>query len=1307
MDVKWSLWVFAGPGAYDGGQATTLADMVRDPPHGIELLAETIEAPTVLQRLTGEWPAERLAAGGTPTSAERDLGRFVEWADSRTHRASKRALIVLGDLLHAIGQAPKALVAGPYRPPYPAQIRITKKGGSTTTHNADSVAPFNGQTTYGGQTLLAWLDDLSPGDAVSFDGIYTYTLRDGGEYDDGSSNYCKIVTREDRGTSIDVYITPSARSFPQTFTLNGTVYGPKTTPPNRYTTYSSSSTSIGKTLSTWASGMTSGDVISFDGQTTYTLKDATATPRVYTSGSSGSSEHLIDYGASIFIFSSTPSRSLDDVGPADVDPTTRRIQALVSALDALGRHKLDLLVSDEGDVLQIAALRRLAPRATVLLGARRRSRGSGQLLEGLVETLRSEADILPDELAKRTMERADQEAGLVALRGSAARPLVDALEQLAGRALTPDSPVRRCFEAVWTGGTGGDLADLIGKLASVDAGQATRIEACATKAIIAPAPAAGGSRLGIGLDGRGLQLGPQSNWTRLLDAAHGDSDEVRSTLEDMQALTMSARRARRAAVPKLARASLVLEYPGPAPGEALTPAKDFARFLKTRLQGCDARHIALVVRGTWSSAHPGSVTLDRDTPLSIVELARHLRAALSRRGRGPLAMLVFEDPELLRIENAYELRELAFELLTTCARATSDVSERITEQLVKDCEQQAACLWSGAADPSPWFEQQWRRDVAARLANLLVAPGDGQVPELQGIHLQNIDSLCHMFGHLCRRMFENLGDPAVTAAARAGEGAASMIEWINRVQMEGFWPRLESGRESETVRDLYNAWGRLYNWLSQSASAHSEGGAAFWADPKFVEDRDPAGYCSRLRISIGPERSSDYPRLSFHQDVALHALLTAARLLHEGKWKQEGWGLISMGIAYGPSKRRHEQLASVTGDPGAASYFRVLGTPPLVSLAIDRRSTRYELSLQSSESDATVVRSRSIVGLEVIDASLERLSYIISGSMASREGWRYLEGLGASLSEDVASDLHEQLERERKRVLETGRRREAHLALQLPRELMGYPWELMQLPVRAPGAGFEMLAERFAVGRQMWSDRAPQRVGDSDRTRVLIVADPSTRYDDLPAAREEGREIERLLADMSVELPDVFECDAWIGGRLTRTVLRQCLRNGNYDVVHFAGHGTYDADDPDESGWVLSDGLLTVTELRNTLTSCEAPPWLIYANACSAGMIGKKEPSSYHGDVHGMAEACIRAGARAYVAPLWRIHDESARMLAREFYRCLLFQGTTIGVALQKARLRTRKLWEERSGDMGLGDVSWAGMVLFGNPGMRLGAIES
>ncbi|MCA9700021.1 MAG: CHAT domain-containing protein, partial [Myxococcales bacterium] len=180
-----------------------------------------------------------------------------------------------------------------------------------------------------------------------------------------------------------------------------------------------------------------------------------------------------------------------------------------------------------------------------------------------------------------------------------------------------------------------------------------------------------------------------------------------------------------------------------------------------------------------------------------------------------------------------------------------------------------------------------------------------------------------------------------------------------------------------------------------------------------------------------------------------------------------------------------------------------------------------------------------------------------------------------------------------------------------------------------------------------------------------------------------------------------FSCEVISGEIMTGEILRQMLRSGDYDVLHFAGHGLFDSARPEDSGWLLSDGILTVTELQNTLRWCKSPPWLIYANACSGGMVEARVPR-YQGAVHGMADACIRAGVSAFIAPLWKIHDESAKLLATSFYRALLLDRTTIGVALQQARLQVKKTWSMRRGDTGLGDISWAGVVLFGNPGVRI-----
>lgn len=1242
--MKWDLWVFAGPAALPRGQLHRLADMVGELPAGSRLLAEVIEAPSLLEQLTGEWPAKRLVRGldVEPPPADRDLRRFIEWASSTTARDSsspsspKRALIVLGDVLHAMGEAPKDLALGVYRPPFPPKITI-KKTVTTTTSSGTSTSTTttsyvqnaasgksteyaeDGTTDY--STLTTYLSNLATGDAIKF----------------GDSS------------SIEPFYTVSA------ITRSGKRYK-KDGEPN--TSYSISAT---------------------------------------TDSSQTANDDAITMTA----------RSLDDVGPAVVDPTTRRIDALVGALDG---HQLDLLVSDDRELLQLAALRRLAPRTTVLMGARRSLAGSGLPFTALLAALRCQADLAPEPLATKAVEAAGQSAGLVALRCAGAPALLAALDDFAGQVPTDDSPARRGFEEAWNESKGGDLAPLLTRLKAIDHDRATTIERCVAATVIAPSPTQGG--FGIGLDGPGLQLGPASAWTRLLAAVGDLSDAavVRRTLDDMQTLTASARRAKRLAPTRPAQAGLVLEYPDRARSGDVEPARDFLRFAKQGLEHCDARHVALVIRGKWDAVHPGSVTFADGASLPVAALAQCLAEAQRRRHHGPLALLVFDDPELLRVENAYELREVAYVLMTAAAGAELPANQWLTarmDEVVGRCEQRAAdALGNTTKRFIPALLHEWRRDVAVRLAKYLALPEPDEAPAvaLQAIDLRHLGGLCRLLDRLCDRMYLALDDELVLAATRSGEGALSLLEWINQVQMEGFWPLLQEGKGTAITRDLYDDWGKLYNWISGSEDARAEGGAPLWVAPSVTTDRSPSGPGSRLRISVAPRLPRDYRSLSFHQEVTLHALLTAARLLH-GPHSQPYWPLIAMGLAYGPSRSRHEQLERLVHEPGAAHYFAPLGSPPSMSLSIDRDEEGYVLRLTSSESRATLVGQRCLANLEHVRESLEGLATVMSGSMASGHGFEYVEGLGAGLAEDVLGPLCGELERQREILLETGRGRAAHLALQLPRELMPLPWELMQLPIKASSRGLEMLAERFAVGRQMWMDRGvPAVERDPKAIRVLVVADPVTdQGSELPAARVEGRHVQDLCARMTKELQGVvaIECESSIHEPLTRTVLRQHLRSGRYDVLHFAGHGKF-ANALDQSGWLLSDGWLTGTELSRTLSSCEAPPWLVYANACSAGLIGEATPRRYHGQVHGMAEACIRAGVGAYVAPLWRIHDDSARLLACELYRLLLPEGRTIGVALQQARLRVRKIWEARRGDAGLGDISWAGMVLFGNPAARL-----
>ena len=210
-----------------------------------------------------------------------------------------------------------------------------------------------------------------------------------------------------------------------------------------------------------------------------------------------------------------------------------------------------------------------------------------------------------------------------------------------------------------------------------------------------------------------------------------------------------------------------------------------------------------------------------------------------------------------------------------------------------------------------------------------------------------------------------------------------------------------------------------------------------------------------------------------------------------------------------------------------------------------------------------------------------------------------LRSLGASLGEDVIQDLVGALDLARQSMVD-GRNETPHLTLQLPREFMRFPWELMN-----DKEG--LLSERYALGRQVFMESRFTRSivrHQANTIRVLVVGDPvpasnfhihetDWKPERLPGSRVEARTIVEAFKKLDEEMAGIveFEITPVIGQSIVRDDMRRYLRDGNFDIIHFAGHAFNNASDGDGSGWVVSDGLLHAREIRNTL-------------ACPSGHLG-------------------------------------------------------------------------------------------------------
>ena len=163
------------------------------------------------------------------------------------------------------------------------------------------------------------------------------------------------------------------------------------------------------------------------------------------------------------------------------------------------------------------------------------------------------------------------------------------------------------------------------------------------------------------------------------------------------------------------------------------------------------------------------------------------------------------------------------------------------------------------------------------------------------------------------------------------------------------------------------------------------------------------------------------------------------------------------------------------------------------------------------------------------------------------------------------------------------------------------------------------------------------------------------------------------------------------GGRATIEVLTRAtagrlqrrLAAGGVDVLHYVGHGAFDAGER-EGSLLLEDERgrpkpLGADALRQVV--CGRSLRLVFLNACETGRGGRVEWN------RGVAPALVAAGIPAVVANQYSVEDAAATAFARELY-AQLARGSALGDAAREARVAVGR-------EHGTDSLGWAMPVLF------------
>ena len=261
------------------------------------------------------------------------------------------------------------------------------------------------------------------------------------------------------------------------------------------------------------------------------------------------------------------------------------------------------------------------------------------------------------------------------------------------------------------------------------------------------------------------------------------------------------------------------------------------------------------------------------------------------------------------------------------------------------------------------------------------------------------------------------------------------------------------------------------------------------------------------------------------------------------------------------------------------------------------------------------------------------------------------------------------------------------VVLQLDKAAARFPWELLDAGSDDDGRVSDEApwAVRTKVIRKLRTEDFRERpVGTGRDGSVLVIGEPqcdTTRYAELPAARDEAQTVARALGAAPLINPDALA--------VVNALLEEPRR-----IVHIAGHGEHHEDG--SGGVVLTHGAVLGPR---EICAMRTVPELVFVNCC---FLGKVEPDSKVqanalGEARarfaaGVAEQLIRNGVRCVVAAGWAVEDVPAMRFAARFYERLL-AGARFIDAVGDAR---RAAWDaNRRGN------TWAAYQCYGDPDWR------
>ena len=222
--------------------------------------------------------------------------------------------------------------------------------------------------------------------------------------------------------------------------------------------------------------------------------------------------------------------------------------------------------------------------------------------------------------------------------------------------------------------------------------------------------------------------------------------------------------------------------------------------------------------------------------------------------------------------------------------------------------------------------------------------------------------------------------------------------------------------------------------------------------------------------------------------------------------------------------------------------------------------------------------------------------------------------------------------------------------------LAGLPWEAMY-----DNAAGTYVCRRNELVRHIGVASVAAPLAVEPPVRILGIASSPRGLPELNVAKEKSQLASALsrLADEGIAELSWAPSATWAG-------LQEMLLSDRWHVVHFIGHGGFDAER--DEGVLALDGrggqvdLVEASRLVDLLHQARPTPRLVVLNAYSGGSAGVSDLFS------GTAAALVRGGVSAVAAMQYEISDPAAVAFARGFYGAIA-HGRGVDEAVSSGRV--------------------------------------